>query len=1169
MENTASFGYWVRRQRKALDLTQAALAYQVGCAPVTIKKIEQDERRPSRQMAERLADSLAIPADDREKFIQCGLGQQSVDTLPLPEQPLAHLEPAVPAPLPAFLEAIAPERMGGEWGHFVGRERELERLDGFLAAALAGSGQVVFVTGEAGQGKTALLAEFARQAQVAQPELIVTCGYCNAYAGRGDPYLPFRDVMDFLTGAVETSWTAGIISREQARRLWAFAPFAIKTLLETGPDLIDILVSAKALGHHAAGEAEGLESLAARPIGHLEQGQLFEQLTQVLQTLAGRQPLLLLLDDLQWADATSINLLFHLGRRLRSSQMLIVGAYRPSEVVLGRPALDSERRQQHALEPIVNEFRRHLGDIQIDLGRLELAEGRKFVDALLDREPNYLSEAFRVALFWQTKGHPLFTIELVGEMKARGDLIQDEVGHWFMQGETLNWTTLPVRVEAVIEQRLGRLDETLRHILTIASVEGENFTAEVLARVLPMSQRQLLHCLSQDLEKRHRLVRERAVIEVGPHHLSRYQFAHVLFQQYLYHQLSRGERALYHAEIARALEDLYQGRTDEIAVQLAHHYAEAGTSAKAVGYFLLAGDKARGLYAHQEAIGHYQQALVFLQEAGHHEQAARTLMKLGLTYHLNFDFESSHQAYEEGFILWRRTRETQPEVTRRLPPAPHALRANWHDPGTLDPTRPRTIWSVGLAHQLFSGLVTLNPELDVVPDIAHSWEVSDGGRTYVFHLRDDVFWSDGVPVTAEDFEYAWKRALDPAGLASFAGALLCDIRGASAFRRSEIAGSDQVAVWAIDAVTLRVELEGPTNYFPHLLAFPTTFPIPRHAVEKHGEVWAEVGHIVTNGPFRLADWRRDEAMTLLRNPTYHDPLRGNIERIELVLSATPAILLQMYGANALDLLHLHLLPASDMDRARQRYTADYISGPQLLTDYIWFNNITRSPFNDLRVRQALALAIDKKKLANVTLRGYVYPATGGFVPPGMPGHTPGVGLPYDPERARHLLAEAGYPGGRGFPMAEALNRPSHEPLAKYCCLAWQEVLGIDIPWETVSLATLFERYDHLPPDLALGLWVADYPDPDCYLRICIESENPDWNNPTYERLIETARRVTDQAERMRLYEQAERILAEEAPIISLTYGRVPLLLKPWVKGYQLSTMKGQFWKDIMIEPHGE
>lgn len=1165
MANTVSFGYWVRRQRKALDLTQDSLARQVGCAVVTIRKIERDERRPSRQMAQRLADCLTIPPDERDAFIQCGLGEQPVDVLPLPHQPVKPAGSAFPPSLPLFLDMPTPESTSDAESRFVGRRAELDRLTSHLTAALAGDGHMVFVTGEAGRGKTALLAEFARVAQAAQPELIIAWGRCSAYAGSGDPYLPFRDIMEMIAGDVAGSLTAGIITREQARRLWNFAPVAVNTLLEISPALIDLLVSASLLRRQPR-----LASLMAsfeKPPNSPERHQIFDQVTKMLQALARRQPLLLLLDDLQWADATSINLLFHLGRRLPGSRLLIVGTYRPSEIMVGLSALEPELQQPHLLEPIINEFRQQFGDIQLNLERFEPAAGRQLVDALLDREPNHLPESFRVALFWQTKGHPLFTIELIREMQARGDLIRGHSGQWVLKSETLDWTSLPVRVEAVIDQRLGRLDDTLRAILTVACVEGETFTAEVIAQVEPLEQRHLLRRLSQELEKRHRLVREVAAVEVNGRRLSRYQFTHLLFQQYLYQQLGHGERTLLHAQVAQALADLYQDQTAAIAVQLAHHYIEANDKDKAVNYLLPAGDRARALSAHAEAVEHYQRALAFLQEAGRHEQAARTLMKLGLTHHLAFNFTQAHQAYAGGFTLWRQARERPVDSIRHYAPAPHALRTNWHDPDTLDPTRPRTIWSVGLAHQLFSGLLTLSPELDVMPDVAHSWDVGDGGRTYVFHLRDDVFWSDGLPVTADDFVYAWQRALDPAGWASFAGALLGDIEQASAFRQGAIIDPHQVAVYAIDPLTLRVTLEGPTNYFPHLLTFPTTFPIPRHHVEKYGETWAAADQLVTNGPFRLKTWRRGDSLVLQRNPTYHNPWPGNVEQLELSLDADPTDLLRRYEVGDLDLLHLHLLPPIDMDRARQRHTTDYLSGPQLLTHYIWFIHLAQPPLNDERVRQALALALDQAELANVAMRGFVYPARGGFVPPEMPGYAPEVGRSYNPARSRQLLAEAGYPAGRGFPPLEALNRPDHEPLANYCQRAWREVLGIDVAWKTAPLSTLFERYEQSPPDLALGLWVADYPDPDCYLRVCVEIENPDWHHDLYRQLIATARRATDQAERLQLYTQAEAILAQAAPLIPLAYGRVHLLLKPWVKQYQLSTMKGQFWQDIIIDPH--
>ncbi len=1164
MASTASFGYWVRRQRKALDLTQADLARQVGCAPVTIKKIEQDERRPSRQMAERLADCLTIPPHEREMFIHSGLGERPVDTLPLPKQPLETSETVRAASVPAFFEATAPERMGGEWSRFVGREHELARLAEHLAAALAGNGQVVFVTGEAGRGKTALLAEFARRAQVAQPELIVSCGYCNAYPGGiGDPYLPFRDVMEMLTGDVETRWAAGVITREQARRLWTSAPLAVKTLLEVGPDLVDLLVSANTLRQRV-----GLQPSVGpseRPTALLEQRQLFEQVTKALQALARQQPLLILLDDLQWADATSINLLFHLGRRLPGSRILIVGAYRPSEVALGQSAPESQLRQQHNLEPVIHEFRRQFGDIQIDLERFELAEGRKLIDALLDREPNRLPESFRIALFWQTKGHPLFTIELIREMQARGDLIQDDTGYWMLLEETLNWATLPARVEAVIEQRLGRLDASLRDLLAVASVEGENFTVEVVARVQEMSQRELLRCLSQDLEKRHRLVRERATVEVGHQHLCRYQFAHVLFQQYLYQRLSHGERMLFHAEIAQALEELYQGRTDEITVQLAHHYAEAGKREKAVGYLLQAGDRARTLYAHQEAVDHYRRAILLLKEQGDYAGAAQTLMKLGLTYHIAFDFEHSHQAYAEGFALWQQVEAEQPVVN--LPPAPHPLRLAWQEPPSLDATLAGTNLMAPVVTQLFSGLVAQSQEMEVVPDVAYRWEVLDEGRKYIFYLREDVYWSDGRPVTAADFEFTFKRALDPATKAPVAGLLLYGVKGARDFHQGRLADVGQVGIYACDKATLVIELEEPISYFMQNLSYYVLLPVPRHVVEAHGAAWAEPERIVTNGPFHLAAWRRGEFMLLERNPHYHGRFTGNVQQVKLALNVSSSAQFDMYEGDHLDVVYNWSFPSPEIDNLRQRHAGEYIRRPRFVTVYFIFN-VSRPPFDDVRVRRAFVMAIDRETLANGLHKGYDLPGTGGFVPPGMPGYSAGIGLPYNLAQAQQLLAEAGYSEGHNFPEVTYAAYPLRRTLAEYLQAQWRDTLKVKARLEIVEGETLLDWIMREQPPIALGGWWADYADPDNFLRVDVQLDVPEWRNETYERLLNEARQITDQAERMQLYQQADRILMEEAVVVPLLYSPLHLLLKPWVRKFPTTAIKNPgFWKDAIIEPH--
>ncbi len=211
-------------------------------------------------------------------------------------------------------------------------------------------------------------------------------------------------------------------------------------------------------------------------------------------------------------------------------------------------------------------------------------------------------------MFRHTDGHPLFTVELLRDMRERGDLLQDPEGRW-VEAPTVAWDTMPAKAEGVIERRVGRLEEALREALTVASVEGEDFTAQVVARVQEVRERQLLHKLSQVLEKQHRLVREQRELKVGRQHLSRYRFAHTLFQQYVYNELSAGERRLLHAEIGEVLETLYGDQADEIAVQLAYHFTQGEAWEKAFCYLTSSGDKARQAYANQEAIEFYTRAI--------------------------------------------------------------------------------------------------------------------------------------------------------------------------------------------------------------------------------------------------------------------------------------------------------------------------------------------------------------------------------------------------------------------------------------------------------------------------------------------------------------------------------------------------------------------------------
>ncbi|MCZ6530285.1 MAG: protein kinase [Chloroflexi bacterium] len=532
--------------------------------------------------------------------------------------------------LPAFLHADA-EQLAAPVEVFVGRVQELAHLEGLLADALNRRGRAAFVTGEAGSGKSSLLNEFTLRAQATYPDLVVANGICNAHSGIGDPYLPFRELLGMLTGEVEARWAAGTIPREQALRLWRLFPEALEVLVDHGPNLVDTFVQGRALETRAAAfTAEGPPSRAGGPdrgetVGGLnrlqemltrrrtqiegqasDQSNIFEQYTNVLQVLSAHVPLMLIIDNLHWADLSSVGLLFHLGHRIDDHRILIVGAYRPEDVAQGRDG------KQHPLESVLSELKRHFGEMWVDLDSGGPTVARDFVDALLDEEPNRLEERFRRELTGITGGHPMFAVELLRDLRERGDLLQDRKGRWVVRSD-LMWDELPPRVEGVIERRIGRLDPELGEVLTVASVEGEDFTAEVVARVLGVDERELVRRLSGELDKQHRIVRAQGTRRLDSRRLSLYRFRHHLFQKFIYDGLDPVQRAYQHEAVGSELEALYEGEAEEIAVHLARHFQEAGLTDKAIGYLLQAGERAFRLSANQEAIAHLNKGLDLLK----------------------------------------------------------------------------------------------------------------------------------------------------------------------------------------------------------------------------------------------------------------------------------------------------------------------------------------------------------------------------------------------------------------------------------------------------------------------------------------------------------------------------------------------------------------------------
>jgi DNA-binding SARP family transcriptional activator len=581
---------------------------------------------------------------------------------------------------PAFLSGALPSH-GPIHRVFVERENELARLDDFLNQALKGDGSPVFVTGEAGTGKTALVTEFISRAQQAHSELVVVGGTCEALTGIGDPYLPFRETMSLLTGDCERRWAAGTISRDQALRLWGLLPTVVQAICDSGPTLLnsiipgrDLACRTRAFGADGAQALARLEELLSVQVQQGSpsppgQNQTFAEYAAVLDAAASHHPLVVVIEDLHWADTSSVQLFSYLSRHLDGRRILLIGTSRPEDVAQGRGGTP------HPLTAVLTDIKQRLGDTFVDLDRIEANEGRSFVDALVDTEPNDLRESFREQLTEHSGGRALFAVELLGHVRAQGDLGKDEEGRWVEKG-IISWQTLPARVEGVIERLIARLDPELRDALLVAAVEGVEFTAEVIAAVQDIDDSVLIRRLSEEVGHKDRLVEARGVIRTETQRLSRYRFRHSLFQKFLYDSLDPVERSNLHEEVGNALETLHAPHTGEVAAQLASHFQNAGADNKAGRYLQQAGDRSLRLSANTEAIGYYTEALRVLEnqpdttERDRRELTMVINLSLPLERTLGYWADEVETVFERARVLGEQQGAT-PELFA-------ALRGLWH-----------------------------------------------------------------------------------------------------------------------------------------------------------------------------------------------------------------------------------------------------------------------------------------------------------------------------------------------------------------------------------------------------------------------------------------------------------------------------------------------------------
>jgi oligopeptide transport system substrate-binding protein len=493
-------------------------------------------------------------------------------------------------------------------------------------------------------------------------------------------------------------------------------------------------------------------------------------------------------------------------------------------------------------------------------------------------------------------------------------------------------------------------------------------------------------------------------------------------------------------------------------------------------------------------------------------------------------------------------RDPGPDPGRDGPPGATLRIGNGGEPRSLDPQLVTGIIEERLLSSMFEGLVNVDFEtMTPIPGVAESWEVSADGLVYTFHLRDDAVWSNGDPVTADDFSYSWRRILTPALAAEYAY-LLYPIENAEAFNTGTETDFGKVGVKAVDSRTLEVRLRAPTPYFLTLQIHFSFYPVHRETIEKHGAMtqrdtpWTRPGNHVSNGPFKLKAWTPNKEIVVEKNPRYWDRDRVQLERIVFLPIQDPTTEERLFRAGELDVTNT--LPVSKVQEYRAGPPNALVVSPILATEFIRFNT-TRKPFDDARVRHALSMAIDREALVEHVTRGGQRPAHT-FVPPGLGGYAYGThaepgaegiprGQPFEPERAREYLAAAGYAGGAGFPEV-TLIYDTNDNNRRYCEALqnmWLTQLSLRVRLQNMDGKSWLSAMMNLDYDLARSFWVADYPDPSNFLEMfyAVSGNNrTGFAREAYDDLLRRASMAADTAERRRLFDLAERTLLADAPI---------------------------------------
>ncbi len=944
----------------------------------------------------------------------------------------------------------------------LGRDAELALLQSRLERLKAGVGGAVVLLGDLGIGKSHMLAALRASTDVrwltARP---------LAYGERSGSAL----VADLCRAALELNAGTSYVELESAcirilgaRSGIAAAPFLARLIgvpLEERP-------------------ARELATLAGESL----RWRLRELVRELILAVATQGPLVLALDDLQWAAAADLDLLPTALAAEASGTLLWVLAARLDPACSAWPWLEQLRAN---------------GTTWLELASLPSTVATQIIQLHAPGLPLTVLEQLAA----RSGGNPLFLVELARAAALAGPD-----------------AALPDTIQGLLLAQIDRLPSELRTTLQRAAVLGQTIDTRLLGA---------LEAEADVTARLDALLGAGFLLRDG----SGYAFRHSLLRESAYDALLFADRRYWHNRAATALERLYPTEVAERAAELALHYERAEQMLSAARYYALAADAARVIYANDTAEVGYQRVLALLDSmAGENtELRGRTLLKLAQVQMNAGDYAAAQSFYDQAFTLLEQAESGAATRRQRRPPV---FRMGALEPETFDPALVATNAAFDLLVHLFEGLLAIDDELNLIPAAARRWRIEDDGKRYVFELRAGLKWSDGVALTAYDFVTAWRRNLHPATGAHLADRLHI-IHGAAAFTANPDIPID-LGITAPDFATLALTLNEPAGYLLALLATPIAFPQPTHVLGHLGASWTDPEHLVNNGPFVIEQVHPGRGIKLRRNQHYRAVAQVALEKVDLrFLTATD----DWPQRASLDFVRL----------ADRSAPAEDITGRLIMLNYpaTYFLGFAcaHAPTNNPGLRRALAFGLDCEQLVQTVWRGVQRTANGGMVPPGLPGHSPGIALPFNPQAGRAELAALGT-----LPRL-TLAAPigfGETPFAIQ--RAWYEHLGLEVDVATdVQDEQFIAGLIDGAYQIVLYGWEAEYPDPDNFLRSLFagssSSNDFGWQNDHFDALVTAAARSTNIDERLALYHRAEQILVtQEAAAIPLYYERLYGVLRP-------------------------